>query len=79
MAAGAQMWEIEMFTEDQMVAWENKPTANQTWDNLQTYFTKKGLSSASIWQPWPSNCISRKQHWLQKSRHQRKKKEICRQ
>jgi hypothetical protein len=24
-----------------MVAWENKPTADQTWDNLQTYFTGK--------------------------------------
>ncbi len=28
MAAGARMWESEMFTKDQMVAWENKPTAN---------------------------------------------------
>jgi hypothetical protein len=43
MAAGARMWESEMFTEDQMVAWENKPTANQTWANLQTYFTEKWL------------------------------------
>ncbi len=25
MAAGAQMWQSKMFTEDQMVAWENKP------------------------------------------------------
>jgi hypothetical protein len=32
-----------MFTKDQMVVWENKPTANQTWDNLQTYFTEKWL------------------------------------
>ncbi len=30
MAAGARMWESKMFTEDQMVAWENKPTAQQT-------------------------------------------------
>jgi hypothetical protein len=37
------MWESEMFTKDQMVAWENKPTANQMWDNLQTYFTEKWL------------------------------------
>ncbi len=43
MAAGAQMWESEMFTEDQMVTWENKPTTDQTWVNLQTYFTKKWL------------------------------------
>jgi hypothetical protein len=43
MAAGAQMWESKMITKDQMVAWENKPTAGQTWDNLQTYFTEKWL------------------------------------
>ncbi len=43
MAAGACMWESKMFTEDQMVAWENKPTTDQTWDNLQTYFTEKWL------------------------------------
>ncbi len=41
MAAGAQMWQSEMFTEDQMVAWENKTAAQQTWAKLQTYFTKK--------------------------------------
>ena len=43
MAAGAQMWKSEMFTEDQMVAWENKTTALQTWAALQTYFTDKWL------------------------------------
>jgi hypothetical protein len=43
MAAGAQMWQSEMFVEDQMVAWENKPAALQTWAKLQTYFTKKWL------------------------------------
>jgi hypothetical protein len=43
MAAGAQMWKSEMFTEDQMVAWENKTPAQQTWANLQTYFTDKWL------------------------------------
>jgi hypothetical protein len=33
-----------MFIKDQMVAWENKPTANQTWANLQTYhFMEKWL------------------------------------
>ncbi len=39
MAAGAQMWQSKMFTEDQMVPWENKALANQT----QAYFTKKWL------------------------------------
>ena len=37
------MWKSEMFTEDQMVAWENKTPAQQTWANLQTYFTEKWL------------------------------------
>ncbi len=43
MAAGAQMWQSEMFTEDQMVAWENKPVAQQAWAVLQAYFTEKWL------------------------------------
>ncbi len=37
------MWQSEMFTEDQMVVWENKTAAQQTWAELQTYFTKKWL------------------------------------
>jgi hypothetical protein len=37
------MWESKMFTKDQMVAWDNKPTADQTWVNFQTYFTEKWL------------------------------------
>jgi hypothetical protein len=43
MVARVRMWESKMFTEDQMVAWENKPAADQTWVNLQTYFTEKWL------------------------------------
>ena len=43
MAAGAQMWQSKMFTEDQMVAWENRTPATQTWTELQTYFTEKCL------------------------------------
>jgi hypothetical protein len=43
MVAGAQMWQSKMFTEDQMVAWENKPAAQKTWAVLQAYFTKKWL------------------------------------
>jgi hypothetical protein len=43
MAARSQMWESEMFTEDQMAAWENKPAAQQTWQALQDYFTEKWL------------------------------------
>jgi hypothetical protein len=37
------MWQSEIFKEDQMVAWENMPAAQQTWAELQTYFTKKWL------------------------------------
>ncbi len=37
------MWQSEMFTEDQMVAWENKTAAQQTWVALQAYFTEKWL------------------------------------
>ena len=43
MAVGAQIWNSKMFTEDQMVAWENKTVAQQTWAALQTYFTDKWL------------------------------------
>jgi hypothetical protein len=42
-AVGARMWESKMFTEDQLVLWENKPAANQTWQALQDYFTEKWL------------------------------------
>jgi hypothetical protein len=43
MAASTRMWERKMFTKDQMVAWENKTAAQQTWQNLQDYFTEKWL------------------------------------
>jgi hypothetical protein len=43
MEAGTQMWNSEVFTEEQMLSWENKPAIDQTWPNLQTYFTKKWL------------------------------------
>jgi hypothetical protein len=43
MAAGARMWESKMFAKDQMVAWENKTAMQQTWQNLQDYFTEKWL------------------------------------
>ena len=42
-AAGARMWESKMFTKNKLVLWENKPTANQTWQALQDYFTEKWL------------------------------------
>ncbi len=50
------MWESEMFTEDQMVTWENRPAVDLTWTNLQTYFMEKWLerrqySAATVRQP----------------------------
>jgi hypothetical protein len=50
MAAGAQMWQSEMFTEDQMVVWENRGAMAQTWAALQTYFTEKWLEQKQIQQ-----------------------------
>ncbi len=32
-----------MFTKDQMVTWENKTAIQQTWQNLQDYFTENWL------------------------------------
>jgi hypothetical protein len=43
MGAGAQMWQGKKFMEDQIDVWENKTAAQQTWAELQTYFTKKWL------------------------------------
>jgi hypothetical protein len=43
MVAEVQIWQSKMLTEDQMVMWENKTAAQQTWAELQTYFTKKWL------------------------------------
>ncbi len=43
MAVGTRMWESKMFTKDQMVAWENKTTTQQSWQNLQDHFTEKWL------------------------------------
>ncbi len=37
------MWESKMFTKDLMVAWENKPAVQQTWQALQNNITEKWL------------------------------------
>ncbi len=79
MAAGARMWESKMFTEDQMVAWENKPTIDQTWVNLQTYSRKSGWRGANIRQPQQSSRDSKKQRWRHKTRRQPQKRVRCKQ
>ncbi len=43
MVVGTRMWESKMFTKDKMVAWENRTTVQQTWQNLQDYFMEKWL------------------------------------
>jgi hypothetical protein len=43
MAASARQCESKMFNKDQMIAWENKTTAQQTWKNLQEFFMEKWL------------------------------------
>jgi len=43
LAAGARMWESEMFTEEQLIAWDNQPDAVKTWVALQDFFTSKWL------------------------------------
>jgi hypothetical protein len=57
LAAGAWMWESEMFTEDQLIAWDNQPDALKTWIALQDFFTAKWLerrqySQATAKQSW---------------------------
>jgi hypothetical protein len=43
MVEGAQIGQSDEFMEGQMVAWDNKTAIQQTWAELQTYFTKKWL------------------------------------
>ena len=37
-AAVARMWESGFFTEEALIKWEKKTEAEQTWDEVQTYF-----------------------------------------
>ncbi len=46
--AGTRVWESKMVTKDQMVACENKPAAQQTWQDLQNYFTEKWLERQQL-------------------------------
>jgi hypothetical protein len=75
MAAGAQMWESKMFTEDQMVAWENKPAVDQKWTNLQTYFMEKWIERHQYLAATAKSLASRKQHWQRKNKRQQQRKE----
>ncbi len=48
MAAGARMWENEMFTKDQMVAWENKTPAQQTHQGSNGCLGEQNPSPANL-------------------------------
>ncbi len=43
MVADVRIWEARCSPRTKMVAWENKTPAQQTWQNLQDYFTEKRL------------------------------------
>ncbi len=74
MAAGARMWELEMFTKDQMVPWENKPAAQQTWQALQDYFTEKWLECRQYSQAMANVRIYWTRPWQHKRWRRRKEK-----
>jgi hypothetical protein len=40
----SMMWSSGVFTEDQMIDWEDKAEGNKTWAMAQTYFTTKWQS-----------------------------------
>ncbi len=74
MAAGARMWESEMFTKDQMVTWENKPAVQQMWQALQATSQRSGWNPASIHRRQQNIRVSRMRPWQHKRWQQRKEK-----
>jgi hypothetical protein len=79
MVAGARMWESKMFTKDQLVLWENKPAANQTWQALQDYFTEKWLDCRQYSQATAKHPAPRTLPLPHKNRWQPRRKAKCRQ
>ncbi len=73
------MWQIKMFIEDQMVMWENKTAAQQTWAELQSYFTKKWLKCKEYSTMTAKQSCFKKQHLLYRRQYQLKTKAICKQ
>ncbi len=78
MAAGAQMWQSKMFTEDQMVAWENKPAGQQTWSASRHISPRSGWNASSTPRRWQNSCDSKRQRFSPKKKQQSRKKENCR-
>ena len=40
MKAVARIWELELFTDKNLIKWEKKGAADQTWANVKIYFTE---------------------------------------
>ena len=40
MVAVARMWESELFKDKNLIKWERKEAADQTWANVKTYSTE---------------------------------------
>ena len=40
MAAVARIWELEFFTNKNLIKWGKKEAASQTWENVKIYFTE---------------------------------------
>ena len=70
MVAGTRMWESEMFTEDQMVAWENKPLPSRHGRLSKTTFQRSGWNAASICKQQQNSCGSRTPHSQRKKWHE---------
>ena len=48
MAAVSTMWESDWFEPKEILKWEAKLAADQTWDNLKTYFNRLYLMQKKI-------------------------------
>ena len=68
MAAVARMWESEFFTDKNLIKWEKKEAANQTWENVNIYFIEfyqshtqysKSLAKRSIFHKSTNNVEER--------------------
>jgi hypothetical protein len=79
MAVGVQMWNSEMFTEDQMVAWENKPWLNRRGQHSKHTSRTSGSNAKNTPRRWQNNHASKRQRFLHKKQQQRRKRESHRQ
>jgi hypothetical protein len=80
MAAGAQiqMWQSEMFTEDQMAAWENKTSACTDLGRPSKHIFHRKVAGAqnSTPPPQPDNHVSKRRHYTHRRRAGRRRGEV---